>query len=91
MLFAVICKDKEDALPIRLSTRMDHLRYIEESGVVQQAGPLLNQEGVMMGSLLILEVESLDAAVEWAAKDPYKAAGLFEAVTVTQWNRVIGE
>ena len=44
----------------------------------------------MCGSLIVLETDSLAAAEAWAAGDPYKAAGLFESVTVTEWKKVIG-
>ncbi len=29
-------------------------------------------------------------AEDWAANDPYAKAGLFQSVTLTHWNRVIG-
>ena len=32
MLFAVICKDKADSLPLRLANRPDHLAYLESLG-----------------------------------------------------------
>lgn len=88
-LFAVICRDKPDALPIRQENRPDHLDYINRTGVVFMAGPLL--EGAdMAGSLVILDVPDLAAAESWAAGDPYGKAGLFETVTVREWKKVIG-
>lgn len=90
MRFAIICTDKPGALQIRLDTRADHLAYLEATGVVEQAGPFLNGKGEMCGSLLILDVADIDAAKDWAANDPYAKAGLFEAVTVQAWKRVIG-
>lgn len=90
MKFAVMCKDKPGALQIRLDTRADHLAYIEATGVVEQAGPFLDGEGNMCGSLVILSVDDIDAAEAWAANDPYAHAGLFEQVTVQPWKRVIG-
>ncbi|MGH1330060.1 MAG: YciI family protein [Paracoccaceae bacterium] len=90
MRFAIICTDKPGALQIRLDTRAEHLAYLETTGVVEQAGPFLNNAGEMCGSLLILEVADMQAAKEWAASDPYAKAGLFEAVSVQAWKRVIG-
>lgn len=90
MRFAIICTDKPGALQIRLDTRVDHLAYLEATGVVEQAGPFLDGMGEMCGSLLILDVADIDAAKDWAANDPYAKAGLFEAVTVQAWKRVIG-
>ena len=90
MPFAIICRDKPDALQIRLDTRAAHLAYIAETGVVAQAGPFLDSAGKMCGSLLILNVDSLAAAQDWAAGDPYAKAGLFAEATVQEWKKVIG-
>lgn len=89
MLFAIICRDKPDHLQTRLDTRAAHLAYIEKTGIVKMAGPFL-EDGQMCGSLVIIEAESLKSAEDWAAHDPYKAAGLFESVTVIAWKKVIG-
>ena len=90
MLIALTCRDKTGALPIRKANREAHLGYIAETGVVQQAGPLLDVDGEMCGSLIILDVDDLAAAESWAANDPYAKAGLFEAVSLDVWKRVIG-
>ncbi|MGB7269875.1 MAG: YciI family protein [Albidovulum sp.] len=89
MLFAVICRDKPDHLQVRVDTRTAHLAYIEQTGIVKMAGPFL-EAGEMCGSLIVIETDSLAAAKAWAAGDPYKAAGLFADVTVTEWKKVIG-
>jgi uncharacterized protein YciI len=90
MRVALFCHDKPGALQVRLDNRDAHLAYIEVTGVVEMAGPLLNPEGQMCGSLVILEVESLTQAQDWAASDPYALAGLFADVMITQWKKVIG-
>ena len=89
MLFAVICRDKPRRLQTRIDTRSAHLGYIESTGLVKMAGPLI-EDGAMCGSLIVLETETLAAARDWAAGDPYKAAGLFASVSVTEWKKVIG-
>ena len=88
-LFAVICRDKPGALQTRLDTREAHLGFIRDSGIVRMAGPLI-EDGEMRGSLLILEADDLAAAQNWAAHDPYKAAGLFGSTEVVEWKKVIG-
>ncbi len=90
MLIALMAKDKSGALQTRKDNRDAHLAYIAETGVVAQAGPLLDSDGQMAGSLVILDVEDMQAAESWAAKDPYALAGLSESVTLTRWNKVIG-
>ncbi|UWP89024.1 YciI family protein [Aliiroseovarius crassostreae] len=88
MLVAVICTDKEGAIETRKANRDAHVAYLKETGAVQ-AGPFLNGEGMMYGSLIILDVEDMDAARAWAANDPYAKAGLFSDVRLEQWNKVI--
>lgn len=90
MRVALICTDKPDSLPVRLENRSAHLAHIEASGVVEMAGPFLNEAGQMTGSLVILNVDSLAQARAWAAADPYAVAGLFSAVTITEWKKVVG-
>ncbi len=90
MRYAVVTKDKPDSLELRISNRDAHLNYIEQTGAVELAGPFLDDNGNMCGSLVILNVDSLQAAQDWAASDPYARAGLFETVSVQQWKKVIG-
>lgn len=90
MFYALFAHDKPGALEIRKANRDAHLAYIKDTGVVAQAGPLLDADGQMAGSLVILDVADQAAADEWAAGDPYAKAGLFAEVTIKPWNRVIG-
>ena len=89
MYFALLCRDKPGALQTRLDNRDAHLAYARASGVVFLAGPLI-EEGAMVGSLVIVEGETIAAAQEFAANDPYARAGLFDSVTISEWKRVIG-
>ena len=90
MLIALIAWDKPGALQTRVENRDAHLAYVNETGVVRQAGPFLNNDGEMIGSLIVLDVEELSEAELWAANDPYAKAGLFESVKLSQWKKVIG-
>jgi len=90
MLIALIAHDKPGALALRMENRQAHLAYIEATGVVAQAGPLLDAQGQMAGSLVVLDVPDMAAAESWAANDPYAQAGLFADVQLHVWKRVIG-
>lgn len=90
MRFTIITKDKEGALQVRLDTREAHLAYIKDTGVVEMAGPFLNEDGQMHGSLIVLDVADRAAAVAWAENDPYAKAGLFDKVRIEEWKKVIG-
>jgi uncharacterized protein YciI len=43
----------------------------------------------MIGSFIILEADSLEAAERWAANDPYTKAGLFASSIVRPWRATI--
>ena len=90
MLVALMTTDKAGALQTRLDNRDAHLAYIAETGVVAMAGPFLNEDGAMCGSLIVLDVEDMTAAENWAANDPYNKAGLFSDVRLQEWKRVVG-
>ncbi len=88
-LFAIICRDEPGKLQTRLDTRENHLAFLKSAEILRMAGPLI-EEGEMRGSLLVVEADDLKTAQDWAAGDPYKAAGLFRSVEVIEWKKVIG-
>ena len=90
MLVALMARDKPQSLDIRQANRAAHLDYIEATGVVSMAGPFLDENGSMTGSLVILDVADMDAARSWAENDPYAKAGLFETVVLSEWKKVVG-
>jgi len=90
MLYAIICLDKPGALEVRKANREAHLAHIKGSnGAIVQAGPFLDAQGNMCGSLLIYEGDEAGARA-WASADPYAAAGLFKSVEIRPWKKVIG-
>lgn len=89
MKTALIAKDKPGALDIRKANRDAHVAYLKSTDAVEMAGPFLDENGEMCGSLIILNMD-IDAAREWAANDPYKKADLFQSVELIPWNKVIG-
>ena len=90
MRLALVTYDKPDHLHIRIKTHEAHLAYIKRTGVVEMAGPFLDADGKMCGSLIILEIKDTASAEAWAENDPYNKAGLFESVTLKVWKKLIG-
>ncbi|MFT5066698.1 MAG: hypothetical protein ACI9TA_002325 [Reinekea sp.] len=90
MRVALMTKDKSGALQTRLDNRDAHLAYIADTGVVEMAGPFLDADGMMCGSLIVLDVDDMAAAQAWADNDPYNKAGLFASVNLSEWKKVIG-
>ena len=87
MLFVVFCVDKPFSTALRSLTRDEHVKFVAGAGeMVRVAGPLMSDDGARMtGSMLIIEAESLEAAHEWQATDPYEKAGLFDLVDIRPW------
>ncbi len=89
MLFALICKDKPGHLHLRKSTREAHLAYAAQA-TIPIGGPLLDDAGDMIGSLLVLDAPDRAAAETFAANDPYAQAGLFDSVEIHPWKQTVG-
>jgi len=89
-MFALICTDKPGHLETRKKNRDADLAYIADTGLVLQAGPFLDANGDMCGSLVILSVTTREAAQAWADGDPYYEVGLFEDVRIEEWKKVVG-
>lgn len=89
MLFAFYCKDRANALEVRLANRPAHLDWLNSHSGIQAAGPLLGQDMKPCGSLLIVEHPDLAAAKSWSSEDPYAQAGLFDTVEIMPWTKVI--
>ena len=90
MLFSLICLDNEQSLEKRLSNRESHLKYVKDTGMVRYAGPLLSDEDeTMMGSLIVIEAENKEDALNWSKNDPYNKAGLFQSVKIYRFKHLI--
>ncbi|QUJ76151.1 YciI family protein [Sulfitobacter albidus] len=90
MLVCLMARDKPGALDVRVANRDDHIAYLKSTDHVHLAGPLLDTAGQMCGSMIVLDVPDMARAEAWAEADPYARAGLFEAVSLTEWKKVIG-
>ena len=89
MLYILICKDKKDSEGLRKEVRPDHLLYLEDFDI-KLAGPILSEDQtIMIGSLILLDCETREAAEAFASKDPYKSAGLFESVEISPFRQTI--
>jgi uncharacterized protein YciI len=98
MLYAIIAEDKPDSLEQRLAARPDHLQRLQDlqaAGQLVLAGPhpAIDSEDPgpagFSGSLVVAEFASLEEARAWADADPYVAAGVYAAVTVKPFRKVL--
>ena len=89
--FILICRDKPGALGLRMATREAHLAWVGANMArVVRAGPMLADDGAMIGSIFFLEAASRSEAEAFNAADPYTEAGLFESVEILGWRQTIG-
>jgi uncharacterized protein YciI len=90
MIFLVHTYDRAGAIDIRLDQREAHLAWLKAAGDrVKAAGPWMDEDGQMAGSLLIVDREDGEAINAWLATDPYALAGLFERVEVAPFKWVL--
>jgi uncharacterized protein YciI len=93
MRVAIFCEDLpgEEAVRLRQERLADHLAHVE--AVLDQilvAGPMKDGEGRICGSLLVLDVPSLDAAAQLMARDPYHVPGIWASVRYLEFQAVAG-
>ncbi|MBX3570048.1 MAG: YciI family protein [Rhizobiaceae bacterium] len=88
MLFAIHALDGKDGLRLRAihqEAHGAHLKTAADHGVrIVMSGPLVEDDGATMkGSLLVVEAEGRGNVEGFNNADPYKAAGVWSAVTIT--------
>ena len=97
MLFALMCEDIPDSLPLRKEARPAHLerlKALQADGRLVLAGPFPAVESDdpgeagFTGSLIVAEFESLAAAQHWADQDPYSLTGVYARVTIKPFRQV---
>jgi uncharacterized protein YciI len=90
MLYHILCRDKPGHLQTRLDNREAHLAVVNALGDrLFAAGPLLNDQDEMVGSVLIIDFDSDESAAAFCTSDPYAQAGLFEDVAITRWRKTL--
>lgn len=94
MLFLVIARDGTDAEAPqrRQAVREVHLRGIQEaaaSGILQVGGAFLNDQGQMIGSMLLIEAESRQALESYLQTDIYSQAGVWQTFEIHPFRRAV--
>ncbi len=63
---------------------LEHMARLDAAGRLRYGGPLLNDKQDMVGSLIILEADSLDEAKATYADDPYVIHNVFDHYDVVE-------
>lgn len=74
-----------DALQHRLSVRPHHLdqaKELKENGNYILGGAILNDEGKMIGSVMILQFETDEELDAWKKGEPYVTQKVWETVDI---------
>jgi uncharacterized protein YciI len=98
MLYVIIGHDVEHSLELRRAARPAHLERLKalvEAGRVLVAGPMPAIDSPdpgpagFAGTVVIAEFGSLAEARAWAEDDPYYREGVFRALEVRPFNKVL--
>ena len=98
MYYMIYSEDVANSLAQRKLTRPAHLARLQQLAVEQRlllAGPLPAvdaeepQDAGFTGSLVVAQFDSLIAAEQWAAADPYLPAGVYARTTVKPFRKVL--
>ena len=86
MQFALVAHDRPNSVARRLEMRPEHLKHLESLGdTLKLAGPFLDDAGEMIGTIMVIEAQSLEEAREIFGRDPFMANNLFDSVTIKPW------
>ncbi len=98
MLYAILGRDAPNSLERRLAVRPAHVERLNAlltEGRLILAGPLPTIDSPdpgpagFQGSLVVAEFPSLEDARIWADADPYTAAGVYAAVEIYPFRKVL--
>lgn len=74
-----------DALSRRMAVRADHLAgaaRLKAGGQFILGGALLNPEGQMIGSMMLLDFETEEQLQAWQAHEPYIQHGVWDKIDI---------
>ena len=90
MQFLLTAYDGEGMLEKRMAVRPKHLENMSKiSGKVLCAGGLLDEEGKMKGSAMVMEFADRAAFDEYLKNEPYVVEGVWEKISVETMNVVL--
>lgn len=90
-LFVFQGLDKPGGLELRKATRQSHLDWLASLNPrVKIGGPMMSDDGATpLGSMLVVEADTLDEAKTLFTQDPYAIAGLWASTSVRPYNWLI--
>ncbi len=92
MQYLVTAYDGQNMLKERMRVRPRHLeniKKVKEYGSIICAGGILDEDGNVVGSVLVMEFRSRELLDRYLDSEPYIAEQVWEKVTVESMNVVI--
>lgn len=98
MWYFIHAKDRPGSLACRIAARPQHLARLQELaalGRLKIAGPIPAAdtsdpgEAGFLGSVLVVEFDSIEAARSWADADPYVSAGVYQSIEILPFKPVL--
>ncbi|MBT5810593.1 MAG: YciI family protein [Rhodospirillaceae bacterium] len=93
MLYIIYQIDKPDSADLRAAVRDEHFKYLDDNeDILVLGGATLAEDGTTRtGSVLIVNVPSLEDAQNFSESEPFRKNGLFSRVEINrmrrgQWN-----
>ena len=74
-----------EAINRRMAARPDHLagaQILREAGQYILGGAMLNPDGQMIGSVMVLDFETETDLMAWQAREPYIQRGVWETIDI---------
>ena len=89
MQYLIIAYDGKDekALERRMRIREDHLKLAKENyknGILLYAAGILNDDGNMIGSVLLCEFPSRKELDQWLKIEPYVTGNVWQTIDVSR-------
>lgn len=89
--FLIYCLDKDGHAAVRAEARDRHLAFARSNvDRLRLAGPILSDDGAMVGSLFIGEFADIHEARQFNTDDPYSLVDLWQSVDIRPMLVVIG-
>lgn len=83
MIYIFHLIDKPNQAALRQQMRPEHKAYLAQMhDRIAFAGPLTDEQGQMVGSLLAIDFESRKAAQQWLNQEPFTQAGIYGEVRI---------
>ncbi|MBI1301879.1 MAG: hypothetical protein GC137_09520 [Alphaproteobacteria bacterium] len=87
MQYVIIAKDGKDAqaLERRMAAREEHIKHFRSGLETNQnilGGALLNDQGDMCGSVMVVEFENREELDEWLKNDPYVTGDVWQDIQI---------